>query len=147
MEIVFPEGTKDIIDSIRVAIGRDVTFNYIESTIPCSACSLDPVSDTSDNAFCPVCSGEYWIDTISGYTTLALVTWSPSDRPQWETGGTLSQGDCLIQVELTDTIEEILLKTETVVVDSRTLEIKKQMRRGVKALNRILLSLIEKEKS
>jgi len=146
MEIVFPAGTEDIIDSMRNAIGRDVTFNYIESTIPCSACSLDPVTNTSDNAFCLVCSGEYWIDTISGYTIIAVVTWSPSDRPQWETGGTIAQGDCLIQVKLTDEIEEILLKTKTVVVDSRIMEIKKPLRRGVQTLNRILLSLIEKER-
>jgi hypothetical protein len=146
MEIVFPSGTEDVIDNIRNAIGRDVIFNYIESTIPCSACNLDPVTDTSDNSFCPVCSGEYWIDTISGYTVIAMVTWSPSDRPQWETGGTMAQGDCLIQVKLTDELEEILLKTETVTVDSRVMEIKKQMRRGVQTLNRVLLSLIEKER-
>jgi len=146
MEIVFPDGTDIIIDSMRNAIGRDVIFNYIESTIPCSACNLDPVTDTSDNSFCPVCSGEYWIDTISGYTAIAVVTWSPSDRPSWETGGTMAQGDCLIQVKLTDELEAVLLKTETVTVDNRIMEIKKQMRRGVQTLNRVLLSLIEKER-
>jgi hypothetical protein len=145
MVIVWPDNTEEIINSIRDAIGRDVEFIYIDSTTPCSGCSLDPVTNTSDDSFCPICSGLYWIETISGYTTEAVITWSPSDRYEWASGGTLSQGDCIIQVELDSTIEDIIPKTKEVIVDNRTMEIKKQMRRGVKPLNRILLSLIEKE--
>ena len=145
MTIIWPDNTGEIITAMRDAIGRDVEFIYVASTIPCSACNLDPVTNTSDNAFCVVCSGTYWIDTVSGYTVNAHVTWSPSDRPQWETGGTMAQGDCLLQIELTDAIEEIIPKTKYVLVDDRTMEIRKQMRRGVKTLNRILISLIEKE--
>lgn len=143
--IVFPDNTKDIIDSIRAAIGRDIELRYISSVIPCSACSLDPVTGSSDDSFCEVCSGIYYIPTISGYTVGAVITWSPSDRLGWEMGGTLAEGDCVVQIELTDTVQELLLKTEEVVVDGKIMEIKKKMRRGVKAQNRILLSLIEKE--
>lgn len=145
MEILWPDNTDTIIDAIRTAIGREVEFIYTISAYECSGCSLDPVSNTSDNSFCPICSGEYWIDVVSGYTTTAVITWSPSDRPEWEAGGTLAAGDCIIQVDLDDTIEDVISKTKYVLVDNRTMEIKKQMRRGVKSLNRVLLSLIEKE--
>lgn len=145
MTIIWPSNTKDIIDSIREAIGRDVEFMYVYSTITCSACNLDPVTNTSDNSFCPVCSGLYYITTISGYTAGAVITWKPADILNWQPAGQLMDGDCLIQVELTDAIVDILPKTKTVVVDNRIMEIKSKVPRGVQPLNRILLSLIEKE--
>ena len=145
MGILWPDNTDEVIDAIRDAIGREVEFQYLAGTIPCSACSLDPVTNTSDDAFCPVCSGEYWIETISGYTTSGVITWGPSDRPAWQMGGQMLEGDCVVQINLDDEIEDILDKTKTVIVDSREMEIKKRQRRGVKSLNRILISLIEKE--
>jgi len=145
MEIVWPNNTKEVIDAIRLTVGREVEFRYLADVVSCSGCSLDAVTNTSDDSFCPICSGLYWIESISGYSVNAMISWSPSDRPEWESGGVLAQGDCIIQVELDDTIEDIISKTKTVIVDNRTMEIKKQMRRGVKNLNRILISLIEKE--
>jgi len=145
MTIIWPDNTDEIIDSIRDAIGREIEFEYLAGTIPCSACSLDPVTNTSDDSFCPVCSGLYWIETISGYTVSGVVTWGPSDRPEWESGGQMLGGDCVIQVNLDDDILEILPKTKTVVVDEHTMEIRRKQLRGVKNLNRILISLIEKE--
>jgi len=144
MTIIWPDDTVTIINNIRNAIGRDIEFQYVVSSYECPDCNLDPVTDTSDNSFCPTCSGEYWIDVISGYSTIAFISWGPSDRLRWESGGTLSDGVCVVQVELTDTIEDIIPKTTCVVVDSRIMEIKKSMRRGVQPLNRVLLSLIER---
>jgi hypothetical protein len=144
--IIWPSDTAEVIDSIRGAIGRNVLFEYVDSSITCSACSLDPVTNTSDNPFCVICSGNYYIDIISGYTVSGFISWAPSDKLVWATGGELLDGDCLIQVKLTDEIEDIIPKTRDVVVDNRVMEIKRTMRRGVKNLNRILISLIEKGK-
>jgi hypothetical protein len=145
MTIVWPSNTKSIIDEIRDTIGRTVEFRCVSATITCSACFLDPVTGTSDNAFCPVCSGEYYIDTISGYSAIAHVTWSPSDILRWEPGGTMADGDCLIQVEYTDELLAVLPTVVDVVVDGKIMEIKKKMLRGVQGINRILMKLIEKE--
>lgn len=144
MNIIWPDNTTEIIDEIRDVIGRDVEFRYVLSSYGCPDCNLDPVTDASDNSFCPTCSGEYWVDVLSGYTAIAVINWGPSERLRWETGGTMPEGDCVIQVKLTDEIEEILPKTDSVVVDGRIMEIKKRMRRGVQALNRVILSLIER---
>lgn len=145
MTITWPSDTVTIIDEIRDAIGREIEFRYLADTIPCSACHLDPVTGESDDAFCTVCSGLYYIETISGYTVSGVITWSPSDRPEWQSGGTLAGGDCIVQVKITDEILEILPLVIDVEVDGKIMEIKKKMMRGVKELNRILLSLIEKE--
>jgi hypothetical protein len=145
MTIVWPNDTGMVIDAIRDAIGREVEFIYVASSYECSGCSLDPVTNTSDNSFCPICSGAHWIDVISGFAVDAVITWAPSDRPEWQSGGQMLGGDCIIQVKLEDDILEILPTTKTVVVDDKVMEIKKKQLRGVKGLNRILISLIEKE--
>lgn len=144
MNIVFPSNTKTVIDAIRTAIGRDVEFHYVVSSYECPNCDLDPVTNTSDNSFCTVCSGTYYIDIISGYTVPAVITWDPSDKTAWYAGGTISDGDCLIQVEVTDEILGILPTVVDVTVDGKLLEVKKKRLRGVKNINRILMSLKEK---
>jgi hypothetical protein len=145
MVIVFPENTDSIIGEIRETIGRTVEFRYTVSSYECSGCSLDPVTGTSDNSFCPICSGDYYIHVISGFETTAVITWGPSDRPEWETGGQMLGGDCVIQVNLDDDILNILESTENIIVDGKVMEIRKKQYRGVKSLNRMLISLIEKE--
>jgi hypothetical protein len=145
VEIVWPTDTETVIDAMRDAIGRPVEFIYTAYSIPCSACSLDPVTGTSDNSFCPICSGSYYIDTISGYTISGVISWGPSDSLRWATGGELLAGDCLLQVKLTDELVDVISKTRSVRVDNRLMEIKKTLRRGARGLNRILISLIEKD--
>lgn len=145
MVIVFPTDTDIIIDEIREAIGRTVEFRYTVSSYECSGCNLDPVAQESDNAFCPICSGDYYIPIISGFEATAVITWGPSDFNQWTTGGQLSEGECLLQVNLTDDILNVLSKTLDVIVDDKVMEIKRKTLRGAKDLNRVLLKLIEKE--
>lgn len=145
MIITWPSNTDEVIDKIRTAIGRDVTFYCTVSANGCPYCNLDPVTNTSDDSFCTTCAGEYWIPVMSGITVPAVISWGKSDILNWESGGQFLGGDCVIQINLTDDTENMVRSAKTVVVDSRIMEIKKIIRRGVKALNRILLSLVESE--
>jgi len=142
MSIVFPTNTKDIIDDIRTAIGRNVTF-YSENKSKCSSCDLDPVTDTSTNSFCPVCSGVGYLYTYSGMDILAHVTWSPSDIMQWSQGGQYFEGDCRVSVEYTVGNLATVEASKYVVIDTKRLKVLKKMFRGVKDINRILIDLKE----
>jgi len=144
MAITWPSNTKSIIDEIRGAIGRDVTFHIVASSIPCDYCDLDPTTNTSIDSFCPVCSGNYWIPVYSGVTISGHVTWGNADILNWQTGGMLMDGDCRIQIEYTPENITVVDATEWVEVDNKELEIKKRIYRGVKELNRIILNLIER---
>lgn len=143
--IIWPDNTKDIINGIRGVIGRDVIFNYVTSSYDCPLCHLDVATGTSDNSFCPVCSGTYYIDIISGVTISAFISWAGSELPEWQSGGTIPGGDATLQIEVTDEMEAILDKTRDILVDNRLMEIRKRLYRGVKNINRVLLSLIEKQ--
>jgi hypothetical protein len=138
----FPDGT-EVIDSIRNLIGRDVTF-YTEYKVPCSACSIDPVTNTSVNPFCIVCSGIGRIITLSGTPVLAHITHAPAQGVQWVSGGQLPDGDCLIQIKYSAENVTIIDNCSYVLVDEQKFDIKKRILRGVKQLNRIILSLIER---
>lgn len=146
MNIVFPNNTTEIIDAIRGAVGRDVTFYYVYSSSPCPICTLDPVTNTSTNSFCLVCSGTYWIATLSGYVVSGHITWGQADMLQWNTGGQYYNGDVRVQVKYTPELVTILDETEYVLVDGKSMQINSRMYRGVPQINRILLDLIEQEK-
>lgn len=146
MVITFPSDTEDTIDEIRDAIGRNVNFITV-SGVACvaSGCYLDPVTNTSTNPFCVVCSGLHWIPVESTYTVKAHVTFGDADITNWSVGGQHFDGDCRVQVKLTDAITAVLdLDIERVVVDEKNFEIKSKIYRGVPELNRILIDLIEK---
>ena len=144
MNIAFPNDTEDTIDSIRAAIGRNITFMTV-TKIDCVVCELDPTTNTSMDSFCTTCSGLYWIPVYSGYHINAHVTWGNADQLNWVTGGQLFDGDCRVQVKLTDEIKTILGITEFVIVDEVSFEIKSKLYRGVPELNRVLIDLIERE--
>jgi len=142
--ITFPD-TRDTINSIRDAIGRDVTF--ISSTVSgCSVCTLDPFTDTATDSFCPTCSGLYWIPTYSGTDILAHITWGSADINNWYTAGWQFDGDVRIQIELTVANLAAVDNCDWVEVDGKKVEIKKRILRGVPGLNRILLDCIELER-
>jgi hypothetical protein len=138
---------KEVTDAIRGAIGRDVTFWTIASTSGCSqaGCDLDPITNTSTNSFCPVCSGAYYIYTYSGSIINAHVTWGYSEQMGWVTGGQLDEGECRVQIEYTPANVIIVDSTKWVTVDNRTMQIVKKIYRGIQLINRILIDLIEKE--
>lgn len=133
-----------MIDEIRDAIGRNVTF-LIEEKEDCPTCTLDPNTLTSTDSFCPTCSGKGYIITLSGVITKAHITWGPADVMNWSTGGQYIDGDCRIQIEY---IPENVTITDTakyVDVDGKRLTIRKKIFRGVPSLTRILLDLKELE--
>jgi len=147
-KIIFTDSAEIIetIDSIRDAIGRVVSFYTVTSSIPCSACGLDPVTDTSVDPFCTVCSGIHWMPqyTVSGIQ--AHVTWGNADQLNWVTGGQFFEGDCRIQIKHTEDHEDIADNAKYLIVDNKELTIQSKILRGVPTINRILLDLIEKEK-
>lgn len=145
MTITFPTNTADIIDQIRGAIGRDVNFIYVAGNTPCPTCSLDPITNTSTDSFCPTCSGYYFIPVISGFVTSGHITWGKSEMLNWQSGGQLFDGDCRVQVKYTSEILNVISKTKFLQVDGKELEIKKTNYRGVKDLNRVLLDCIERD--
>lgn len=144
MDITFPSDTKNTIDAIRSAIGRPVEFVY-ESKVPCSACSLDPVTDTSTNSFCLVCSGVGYVITYSGVVISGHITQGPIDGMQWATGGQYYDGDCRVQIEYTPTNITVVDKTTYVLLDGKKFDVRKKILRGVKEINRVILDMIERK--
>ena len=144
MYISFPEDTEETIDAIRDAIGRDV--NFVTVTLSgCSVCSLDPVTNTSTDSFCPVCSGLYWIPSYINNLVNAHVTWAGADILGWVAGGQYFDGDCRVQIKYTNTNLNLADNAEYIVVDNKIMTVKSKILRGVQNLNRIILDLIERE--
>jgi hypothetical protein len=146
MSITFPTDTEQIIDEIRTAIGRDVIFYRLYST-DCPTCSLDPISDTSTDSFCPTCSGLYYITTPSGTTVNGHVTWGNMDEMQWPTGGQYFKGDCRLQIKYTLNSLSMVNNTDYIVADSKKFIIDKFALRGVPELNRIVIILNEEDRN
>lgn len=141
--VPWPADTERVIDAIRNTIGRQVVFNIIVSSTTCPQCHLDPATNTSDNSFCPVCHGDYYIPVISGVPVSGVVFWGKSDKPKWYPGGTLLDGDVVIQVKI---VHEVLLeRLKNIEVDGRVVEVKAVETRGVPVPNRILLYCKEVE--
>ena len=145
MPITFPSNTRDTVNAIRDAIGRNVTF-VVTMESDCPTCVLDPVTNTSTDSFCPTCSGYGYIRTQSGYTVNAHITWGGADILNWQTAGQLFDGDCRIQVEhIPATVTVLNLKPSYVLVDGKKMSIRKKILRGVPSINRILIDLIEQD--
>ena len=147
MTIIWPDSTKQVIDDIRGAIGRDVEFFVVASSIACHVCSLDSITGHSTDSFCPICSGIYWIPVFSGYTISGHVTWAGVDAENWYSGGYQFDGDARVQIEFTIANLDIVDRAEYVHVDNKIMEISDFILRGVQSINRILIDMIEKEKS
>lgn len=146
MQITFPTDTKDTIDKIRNAIGRDITFIQQVAVSGCSACSLDPINNTSTDSFCTVCSGLYWIPIYEEKPVNAHITWSKFDRLQWVTGGQYYDGDAMAQIEYTEENKALTEPKTHVIVDDKIMYVDARFFRGVPELNRILIGLKEEEK-
>lgn len=143
MQIVWPSDTTEIIDDIREAIGRNIVVD-VPYTIPCSGCSLDPITNTSTNSFCNICGGVYWIPVLSGSTILAHITWGPSDQLGWVTGGQLLEGECRVQIKNTPENLLAVLSGTIYHVDGKNMYKKSMIQRGVTEVNRIIVNLKER---
>jgi len=147
MSIYWPDNTITVIDAIRDAIGRDITIYTTVSGIPCpaSGCSLDPVTNLSTNQFCDTCKGEYWINTVSGVTVLAHVRLRNVDIPVWTVGGLIVDGDAQVQLKYTETNINAIDNAEYFDVDGKQFVKKDISLRGVPTVNRVVVTLVEKE--
>lgn len=148
MTITWPDNTVEIIDAIRGAIGREIILNIAISGIPCPNItdSLDPVTNLSTNQFCPTCHGVYWLNSVSGVTLSAHVTWKGGDMPLWFPGGFVIDGDCLVQIKYTEETMSWVDIAESFDIDDRSLIKKSVTLRGVPEPNRILVTLVQKDR-
>ena len=126
--------------------GRQVTFYVVESQSECPICNLDPITQTSTDSFCPVCSGEYWINHYSGWDVTAHVTWGTSENRDWRTGGMIDNGEVSVKFMYSGIYEELVHSSQYVVVDDREMDIKRILLRGIPEVNRIIVVLKEKER-
>lgn len=144
--IIWPTDKElEIVDAIRNAIGRETTWYVVASSVPCSGCNLDPITNTSTDSFCTVCEGEYWIPTYSPTIISGHVTWGYSEQLGWVTGGQLDEGECRVQIKYTPENVTVVDTAKWVVVDDKEMTVVKRILRGVQNINRILVDLIEKE--
>lgn len=145
--IVWPTDTPDTIDAIRNAIGRDIIIYRSVQGVPCTAsgCDLDPVTQLSTNQFCPVCSGFYYINTTSGLTVNAHVRMKEADVPVWTIGGYIVDGDAQVQIKYNDANIAAVNNSDYFLVDNREFIKKDIDLRGVPTVNRIIVTLVERE--
>lgn len=141
--ITWPSNTRQIIDEMRTTIGRDVTFYVRVSGIACTVCTLDPVTNLSTDSFCPGCDGNYWTDTISGWTCSAHVRWSRAGQPLWVPGGIIEEGDCRVTIAHSGNALYNAQHSEYVEVDGVDLYVKNVKLRGVPQPNRITVVLLQ----
>lgn len=132
---------------ITNSTGRDVDFFYVYSSYPCPNPddSYDPVTDTSTNSFCPICSGIYWIPTYSGVTMSGHVTWKFDYKNEFETGGRVFIGDVQVKVMHTEDRERFIKDdVKYLVVDDIVVDIVKITKLG-NPPNRLIVSCKERE--
>lgn len=140
MKYVFPDTTLDI-DGIIKADGRNVDF-IVPTLSGCSACSLDPVTNTSTDSFCVVCSGKYWIELENVHTVVAHVTWKTAEKPEWERGGILFLGDAIAKTTITS-VSGFIDNISAVLVDGKRFRIVEKQFLGVPQINRVIFHLKE----
>jgi len=145
MTISWPSDTEDIIDSIRDAIGRNITILISVSGVACTVCSLNPVSNLSTNPFCPVCNGDYWINTTSGYIVKAHVTIGKIDLPWRVAGGYLEKGEAVVQIKYTPDTLYAVKHAMHYIVDGKVYLENDISYRGVPDINRMVITLKEQE--
>lgn len=145
MTIFWPTNTKSITDSIRDAIGRDITLVIPASGTACPTCSLNPITNASTDPLCPTCSGIYWINAESLITINAHVTQGALDIPWRVPGGSIGKGDATIQVEYTAGNLSNIENAKYFLVDGIKFFLKNKTLRGVPEVNRIIVVLSEQE--
>lgn len=144
--IAFPNNTTEVIDNIRSTIGRQVTIYRLVSGIACSGCGLDPVTNLSLDSFCSICDGNYWINTTSGIAVTGRILHGGLDRPIWEPGGLIVAGETQLRIKYTPVNKDAVDNMQYCVIDSKKFILKEFEYRGVPDVNRIVITLEEKEK-
>jgi len=145
MAITFPTNTKTIIDEIRTAIGRLVYMNITTSTTACLSCTLDPINNASSDPTCSGCDGAYWTVAAEDVSISGHVRWSPLDEQNFQPGGIVWEGDCIVTIEYTSDNLENVLNANYFTVDDKTMVLDKYVLRGKPDVNRIRVVLKERE--
>lgn len=144
MYITWPQSiVNETIETIRGVIGRAITINVRTQGQPCPVCNLDPVTNLSVDPWCYVCSGSYWINTISGYTISGHVLWGTAESPLIQPGGLIPEGDCKVTILFTDEFEQLVKSAKDFIVDGKTMSLKSYRLRGVPTPNRIAIYMVE----
>jgi len=140
MTITFPT-TKTIKDSIRSAIGQEVTFVIQGDPVACPVCSgldlYDGVNETSLDPFCGICEGAYFLTTDISSGIVSHVRWRNADQPDMGQTGETFVGDCYITIDIDALTEAQLTKVKEVRVDDRRLQIYRTMKRGAPSRDRV----------
>ena len=146
MNIQWPEAqTVEVLDGILDAVGREFKINVKTTGQPCPICLssgyLDPVTNTSIWSFCPTCQGSYYINIMSGILMSGHIRWRSSQISNWNAGGIIPDGDCLITVTYSDELRSSIESAHNFEVDSKKLSLKSYAIKGAKHPNRIILTL------
>ena len=145
MTITFPTNTKEVIDEIRGTIGRDITIFVTVAGISCTevGCALDPVTGLSTDSFCEVCRGNYWLETLSGWTCSGHIRWLGADQMLWVAGGKIEDGDCKVTIAFSDEALINVKAAKYFIVDDIEMYMKNYRLKGVQPVNRIQIILLE----
>lgn len=141
--VTWPSNTKEIIDEIRETIGRPIEIFVTVSGELCPICTLDPIKNKSVNPFCPVCSGVGYLNTVSGYETLAHIRWGRVNDDVFYPGARIVTGDCKATIEYTEEALDVVDNSIYVIADHVKLYIDSYDLRGVQPVNRIVLDLVQ----
>ena len=140
------EWIKAQIDSVRRGIGRTITF-YSVTRAPCSLCTASGYYDvTNDTTFffnCPICTGQYWINTPVGTDILARIVWTSDQAVTATPGGRYYIGDATATIEnkYLPIADAAFKDTGKVVVDGRDMQIIKIIPEGAVTINRFKVIL------
>lgn len=140
--LYFPN-TVDTKDEIRSTIQRSIVINVAVEGTPCPVCDLDPITNTSTNSFCDTCSGVYWLNTTSGYTTSGHVKWVGADQPLYTPGGIIDVGNCIVTIKYTNDNLTAVENSDSFIVDNKDMYLKTFVTKGVQELDRIRVILKE----
>jgi len=145
MAITFPSDTKDVIDEIRTVIGRSIYINLTTASTGCLSCTLDPIHNSSVDVTCSGCDGLYWIVTTEDVEVTGHIRWWPFDEQNFQTGGIVWEGDCIVTIEYTGDNLSNVRDANYFTVDDKTMVLDKYVLRGKPGVNRIRLLLKERE--
>ena len=132
---------KQQIDEVREAIGRTVTF-YTVSGTACSICVAsgyyDPVNNTSYYIVCPICKGNYWVNTSVPNEILARIHWVNDEAITATPGGKYYVGEATVTIDekYLTIAEQCQTESGKVLVDSHDMQISRIIPFGAPEISR-----------
>lgn len=134
------------IDSVRGFIGRDVDI-YTPIRTNCPRCTAsgyyDSLNDTTFDTICPICLGDFYVNSETRTTVLARVHWTGDEIVTATPGGKYFIGDGWIIVDPSylSLMQQAQTEGGRVVVDGQEMQITKLNPWGVPEVNRLRVVL------